>query len=135
MIHIKDIDHVVFRVRDLESMIAFYCDVLGCKVEWRRPELGLVHLRAGSAMIDLVTLDGSIGSRGGPAPGRDGHNLDHVCLRIKDFDTDAIVKHLQAHGVEPGKISDRFGAEGRGLSIYLNDPEGNTVELKGAKPD
>jgi glyoxylase I family protein len=132
MIRIKDLDHIVFRVRDIEPMVAFYCDVIGCKVEWRRPELGLVHLRAGNALIDLVNVDGPTGSRGGPAPGRDGHNVDHLCLRIHDFDADAIVAHLKSHGVEPGKISDRFGAEGRGLSVYLQDPEGNTVELKGA---
>ena len=134
VIQIQDIDHIVLRVRDLERMISFYCDVIGCKVEWRRPERGLVHLRAGSCMIDLVNVDGPTGQRGGPAPGADGHNLDHLCLRVKGFEVEPLVKHLEKHGIEVGRIADRFGADGRGMSIYMKDPEGNTVELKGAKP-
>src|SRR2546423_9917405 len=132
-IHIQDIDHVVLRARDLPRMVKFYCEVIGCSVEWDRPDRGLVHLRAGRCMIDLVSVDGPTGQRGGAAPGADGHNMDHLCLRIKAFDVDSIVKHLEAHGAQIGKINDRFGAEGKGMSIYLQDPEGNTVELKGAR--
>ena len=132
-IQIQDIDHVVLRARELARMVDFYCKVIGCSVEWDRPELGLVHLRAGRCMIDLVSVDGPTGKRGGAAPGADAHNMDHLCLRIKAFDVDAIVKHLEAHDVKIGKISERFGADGRGMSVYLQDPEGNTVELKGAK--
>jgi glyoxylase I family protein len=131
MIQIVDMDHLVLRVRDLEPMIDFYCRIIGCSVEWRRPDLGLVHLRAGSALIDLVTVDGPTGSRGGAGPGAEGHNLDHFCLRVKDFDLDAVVKHLEANAVATKKIASRYGANGRGMSIYLNDPEGNGVELKG----
>ena len=133
MIQIQDIDHVVLRAKDLPRMVQFYCDVIGCSVEWDRPDRGLVHLRAGRCMIDLVSVDGPTGQRGGAAPGADGHNMDHLCLRIKAFDLDAIVRHLEAHEAKIGKISDRFGADGRGMSVYLQDPEGNTVELKGAK--
>ena len=50
------IDHVVFRVRDLERSIAFYSTVLGCEVVRRRDHLGLVHLRAGASMIDLISF-------------------------------------------------------------------------------
>jgi len=132
MFQIRDIDHIVLRVRDLEAMIDFYCSVLGCSVEWRRPDIGLVHLRAGNAMIDLVPVDGELGRRGGAAPGSDGHNLDHVCLRVHPFDVDAIVAHLQSHNVQVGEIRSRFGAQGEGVSIYLCDPEGNAIELKGA---
>jgi glyoxylase I family protein len=133
MIQIQDIDHVVLRARELDRMVDFYCKVIGCTLEWNRPDLGLVHLRAGRCMIDLVSVDGPTGLRGGAAPGAEGHNMDHLCLRIKAFEVEPIVKHLEAHGVKIGKINDRFGAEGRGMSIYLQDPEGNTVELKGAK--
>jgi len=132
MFQIRDIDHIVLRVRDLEAMIDFYCSVLGCSVEWRRPDIGLVHLRAGNAMIDLVPVDGELGRRGGAAPGSDGHNLDHVCLRVHPFDVEAIVAHLQSHNVQVGEIRSRFGAQGEGVSIYLCDPEGNAIELKGA---
>jgi catechol 2,3-dioxygenase-like lactoylglutathione lyase family enzyme len=57
--------------------------------------------------------------------------MDHFCLRVDPWDADAIRAHLLAHGVEPGPVAQRFGAEGQGPSLYLQDPEGNTVELKG----
>lgn len=131
MFRIVDIDHVVLRVRELERMIEFYRDGLGCQLVWRRPDLGLVHLRAGRAMIDLVPVDGMLGRQGGAAPGAEGRNVDHVCLRVEPFDVDAIVAHLTVHGAAVGEIRSRFGAEGEGLSIYVRDPEGNLVELKG----
>lgn len=132
MFRIRDIDHVVLRVVDLERMIRFYCEVLGCSVAWRRPELGLVHLRAGSAMIDLVPVDGELGRAGGSAPGREGRNVDHVCLRIEPFDVDDIRAHLEAHAAPMvGEIRPRFGAQGEGVSIYVRDPEDNLIELKG----
>ncbi len=133
MLRVRDIDHVVIRVSDLERMIGFYCDVLGCSVEWRRPDLGLVHLRAGNAMIDLVPVTGTLGSKGGAAPGPEGRNMDHLCLRVEPFEIDAVVAHLQAYGARIGEIQPRFGAQGEGLSLYVHDPEGNVVELKGAK--
>lgn len=131
MISIRDIDHLVLRVRDIDAMRRFYCDVLGAThVAWR-PEFGMSHLKAGRSMIDLVTVDGKLGKAGGAAPGREGRNMDHLCLRVEPFDQEAIVAHLKRHGVEVGEIRRRYGAEGNGVSIYVTDPEGNTVELKG----
>jgi glyoxylase I family protein len=118
---IRGIDHVVLRVRDIERMRKFYCDVLGAHHVAYRPEFGMSHLRVGAAMIDLIQVQS-------PPEGR---NMDHLCLRVEPFDQDAIVSHLEKHKVEVGKIASRFGAEGNGTSIYLTDPEGNTVELKG----
>jgi glyoxylase I family protein len=131
MLKIRGIDHLVLRVRDRRVMERFYCDVLGATHVAYRSEFGMSHLRVGNAMIDLVEVDGPLGKPGGAAPGREGRNLDHLCLRVEPFDQDAIVAHLRAHRVEVGKITSRFGAEGNGVSIYLSDPEGNTVELKG----
>ena len=131
MLTIRAIDHVVLRVRDVDSMIRFYCDVLGAGLVARRPEFGMVHLRAGASMIDLVAVDGPLGKQGGGAPGKEGRNMDHLCLRIEPFDQAAIVAHLAKHGVVVGDIRPRFGAEGNGISIYLMDPEGNVIELKG----
>ncbi|PWT75045.1 MAG: VOC family virulence protein [Proteobacteria bacterium] len=133
MFQIRDIDHIVLRVSDLERMVDFYCRALGCAVEWRRPDIGLVHLRAGSSLIDLVPVDGELGRRGGAAAQREGRNLDHFCLRIHPFDVESITTHLKTNGVEVGEIRERFGAEGEGTSIYLADPEGNGVELRAAK--
>ena len=89
------------------------------------------HLRVGRSMVDLVTIDGPLGKPGGAGPAREGRNVDHFCFRVEPFDQEAIVAHLKKHGVQPGDIRPRYGAEGNGVSIYLTDPEGNTVELKG----
>jgi catechol-2,3-dioxygenase len=105
--------------------------VLGTRVERRRPDLGLLHLRAGASQLDLVAIDGPLGKQGGAAPGREGRNLDHFCLNVEPFDIEAIVTHLKTNQVPVGEIRERFGASGTGLTIYLTDPEGNTVELKG----
>ena len=131
MFRILGIDHAVFRVRDLDRMEAFYREALGCEVVRRREELGLIHLRAGRSLVDLVALDGPLGREGGAGPGLEGHNLAHLCLRIEPFDEGAIRAHLAAHGIEASPASSNFGAEGTGPSLYLQDPEGNTLELKG----
>lgn len=127
------IDHVVLRVKDAERAIAFYRDVLGCAVERRREHLGLVHLRAGTNLIDLVTLNGPLGKQGGALPGKEGRNVDHICLRIEPFDEAAIRALMARHGVQVnGEVQNNFGAEGDGPSIYITDPDGNGIELKGA---
>lgn len=131
MIRIREIDHLVLRVVSLERMLDFYCGALGCPVERRQDEIGLVQLRAGSSLIDLVPVDGKLGRMGGAPPGAEGRNMDHFCLRVEPFDDAAIRAHLQAHGVAAGQLESRYGAEGQGPSIYLTDPEGNVVELKG----
>lgn len=125
------LDHVVLRVADLERARAFYCGVLGCVFEkWQEP-LGLLQLRAGASLIDLVALDGPLGREGGAGPGREGRNVDHFCLRIEPFDEQDLRAQLAAHGIEAGQVVQRYGAEGMGPSLYLTDPDGNMVELKG----
>lgn len=131
MIHVREIDHVVLRVTNLEAMLSFYEGVLGCHVEKRNDEVGLVQLRAGRSLIDLVPVSGKLGLAGGAAPGEQGHNVDHVCLRVDPFDAEAIRGHLLSLGVGVGDVEQRYGAEGTGPSLYVNDPEGNTIELKG----
>ncbi len=131
MFRLITLDHLVLRVSDLPRMLAFYVDVLGCTVERRRDDIGLVQLRAGSALIDLVPVDGELGRAGGAAAGREGRNLDHFCLRVEPFDPELIGAHFARHGLLVGPVAQRFGAEGEGPSIYVTDPEGNGVELKG----
>jgi len=130
-IQIREIDHIVLRVVDLQKIMAFYCDVLGCTVERRQDEIGLVQLRAGRSLVDLVPVDGKLGKMGGAAPQAEGRNLDHFCFRVEPFDEEQIRSQLGAAGVAAGRVESRYGAEGEGPSIYLTDPEGNTVELKG----
>ncbi|MBV9829324.1 MAG: VOC family protein [Alphaproteobacteria bacterium] len=116
------LDHVVLRVADQARSIAFYEAVLGCHVERTLPEINLVQLRAGSAMIDLVpSTEADTG----------GRNMDHFAVRIAEMDVEALGAHLRQHGIDPGEVRRRYGAEGYGSSIYITDPDGNTVELKG----
>lgn len=131
MLNIKHIDHIVLRVIDLQPMLNFYLDVLGCTLERSQEEIGLYQLRAGASLIDLVPVAGKLGRAGGAAPGKDGRNLDHLCLRIEPFAAEEILEYLRGKGLEPGQVESRYGAEGEGPSIYVSDPEGNVVELKG----
>jgi len=129
---IERLDHVVLRVRDLAASVAFYEAVLGCRVARRRDDLGLVHLRAGASMIDLVAVEGTLGRSGGAAASSGGRNMDHLCLRIEPFDAPALLAHLRLHGVAPkGEVQLNFGAEGEGPSLYFDDPDGNVIEMKG----
>lgn len=125
---IKNLDHVVVCVSDLERALKFYTEVLGCREERRVESIGLVQLRAGASMIDLMQT--ATGPEEEEAVGG-GHNMDHFAVRIEPFDPPAIRSHLQSHGVDVGEVVDRVGAEGKGPSLYIQDPDGNTVELKG----
>lgn len=131
MIRVESVDHVVLRVTDVEKVGRFYIEVLGARWDRRRHDLGLHHLRLGNLMIDLVPVDGPLGKLGGPSPARDGHNVDHIAFRVKPWDGEAIVAELGKHGLK-GEIKTRYGADGDGPSIYVEDPEGNGIELKGS---
>ena len=122
------LDHIVLRVRDLPRALRFYLEVLGCALERQQPELGLTQLRAGRSLIDLVTLDGPLGA--GEPPGA-GRNVDHFCLTITPFDTPALAAWLRTCGMAADEPRSRYGAEGEGPSIYIADPDGNRIELKG----
>ena len=120
-ISIKNIDHVVLRVADLDRAIAFYREVLGCAVERRVDSINLVQLRAGASLIDLIVADDV----------KAGGNMDHFAVRIERFEVEELTRHLEAHGVAVGEVAQRYGAEGDGPSLYIEDPDGNSVELKG----
>jgi len=125
------IDHIVLRCRRIATMVEFYCDTLGFEVAKRNDPLGLIHLRSEAAMIDLVAIDGPLGREGGAAPGREGRNLDHLCLRLDPFEPEKLARYFGERGIEVGAPRTRFGAEGDGPSFYIEDPEGNRVEIKG----
>lgn len=132
---IRQIDHVVLRADNPQHLIAFYRDVLGCTVDHDQPALGLTHLRAGTALIDIMDRHGKLATPGDEKPARAMRNLEHLCLRIAPFDAEAIRRHLAAHGIAIEPPRHRHGADGEGPSIYLSDPEGNMVELKGGTTD
>ena len=129
-IHIREIDHVVIRASNVAEMTRFYCDVLGCSVEKEQRDLGLTQLRAGRSLIDLLQVGAKLDHAENGMPGA-GRNMDHVCLRIDPFDAEALTAHLSGHGARLGEHALRYGADGYGPSLYLFDPEGNMVELKG----
>jgi catechol 2,3-dioxygenase-like lactoylglutathione lyase family enzyme len=122
-------------VADVDRSLRFYCDVLGCREERRIEALGLIQLRAGASLIDLVDIKAPLGAAGGAAAGPEGRNLDHFALELEEFDEAAIRGHLAAKQVEAGDVGMRYGARGNGPSMYLRDPDGNVVELKGPPRD
>lgn len=131
MIRVQHIDHVVLRTSRLSVMKDFYCDVLGCTLERELPaEIGLTQLRAGSALIDLVDVGSQLGRKGGAAPGETGRNLDHLCLAIETMEPDSLVAWLKGCGIATSPFETRYGASGFGPSMYISDPDGNTVELR-----
>jgi glyoxylase I family protein len=133
-ISIRRLDHVVLRVRDLGAALRFWRDALGCPIERASDALGLYQLRAGESLIDLVPLEGPLGRLGGAAPAAEGRNVDHLALTLVAFDEGAIRTRLAEHGIAPGDVVTRYGAEGSGPSMYIRDPDGNVVELKGPPP-
>jgi glyoxylase I family protein len=125
---IRGIDHIVLRSREPGRLVAFYRDVLGCSVEREQPHIGLTQLRAGLCLIDVVPQ----GALAGAADDASGvhRNLDHLCLIIEPFDADELAAYLRDQGVQVGDVALRYGAEGEGPSLYVQDPEGNGIELK-----
>jgi len=134
-VNIRVIDHVVIRARDPAALLSFYGEVLGCALEKEQAGIGLYQLRAGASLIDIVAVDSELGRNFPRPPADDGPNMDHFCVQVEPWDAKTILAHLRAHGVEAGEVVQRYGALGRGPSLYIRDPEGNTVELKGPPAD
>ncbi len=125
------LDHVVLRVSDPERSLGFYRDILGCPIEKVQEKFGLYQLRAGRSLIDLVDINGPLGRKGGAPAGPEGRNMDHLAVEISGFDLDELTGYLTAHAVKIGEHGRRYGARGYGPSLYIEDPDGNIVELKG----
>jgi glyoxylase I family protein len=120
---VAELDHVVLRCRDQARALEFYTKVLGLSEERRIEQIGLIQLRAGASMLDLVPTQ--------HPRSEDALNVDHFCLGIDARDMGEVARHLRERGVEViGEPSMRYGARGMGLSVYVRDPEGNVVELK-----
>lgn len=131
MIDVAGIDHLVLRTSQVDRMLDFYTRVLGCQIERQSSaETGLTQLRAGLSLIDIVDVAGRLGRLGGPAPTPQGNNLDHFCLQIKAIPEEELISYLRGCGIEAGDFTERYGAQGLGRSIYIRDPDGNTVELR-----
>ena len=91
-IEIRGLDHVVLRVSDLARSLRFYVELLGCSEERRSDALGLVQLRAGASLIDLIDVSSPLGKLGGPAAGAQARNVDHIALQLAHFDAARIAR-------------------------------------------
>ena len=129
------LDHVVLRVADIDESLSWYERVLDGRLERSLPEFGLYQLRIGAALIDLVPVNSKLGRAGGGAVQPDGRNLDHFAVQLASFNETELRRHLEEAGVTPTNVERRYGAEGYGPSMYLRDPDGNVVELKGPPDD
>lgn len=131
MLKLIGLDHIVLRTDKLAAMLHFYCEVLGCHIERTLPtDIGLTQLRAGNALIDIVAIDSELGRQGGGAPGKLANNMDHFCLQLAAIDEQQLITYLTQQNVAIEPLAERYGATGFGRSIYVKDPQGNTVELK-----
>lgn len=116
------IDHIVLKTNNIDKMLQFYCEVLGCEIEKKQPEYKLTQLRAGINMIDIIEVDNTIAN--------DQHNIDHFCLQISPFNYEQLKEYLESKGYDVYRYGKRLGAQGMGYSFYLKDPQGNEIELK-----
>ena len=130
-VEVLGLDHVVLRVADIEASLDWYRRVLGCTLERQMESFGLYQLRLGTNLIDLVPVASKAGRPGGGAPGRTKRNMDHFAVRLAAFDETKLRRYLKRRGIDAGETARRYGADGHGPSLYLTDPDGNTVELKG----
>jgi catechol 2,3-dioxygenase-like lactoylglutathione lyase family enzyme len=118
-LRIIGLDHIVLICSDVEASIAFYCGELGLEPvrvdEWRSGAVFFPSARITSTtIIDLFA--------GSP----DGRNLEHMCLTFEG----AVIDDLQARFPEGRRGNGLFGAQGLADSLYITDPDGNTVELR-----
>jgi len=126
---LEGLDHVVLLVRDMAEAQLFYEQVLGCTVDRALPEYGMLQLRAGASLIDLVDIGSAEGEWGRPEI-EGGRNLDHVCIATGPCQAQMMRAHLARHGVSIVEEGTRYGADGDGMSFYICDPSGNQIELK-----
>lgn len=126
---LERLDHVVLLVRDMAEAQHFYEQVLGCTVDRSLPELGMIQLRAGASLIDLVDIGSAEGEWARPET-QGGRNMDHVCIATGPCTEQAMRGHLAHHGIAIVEEGIRYGANGDGMSFYISDPSGNQIELK-----
>lgn len=134
MISIEAIDHIVLRTDQYKPLIRFYCNILGCEIIREAHDFSLTQLKAGNALIDIIDIAGTLGREGGPVSTGKANNLDHFCLQIAPFEEPDLIAYLKQHSVPHSDFETRFGAQGYGRSIYIQDIIGNTIELRASNP-
>ena len=124
------IDHVVFLVDDMAKALDFYHNVIGCQPGYSYPALGMEQVWAGNSLIVLWDTTHP-GAASGVPPVKGGRNVDHVCIATSPFGHEAIRAHLSEYGVAIEREAFHGGARGMGHSVYILDPFGNKLEIKG----
>ena len=113
MIKIRGLDHIVLRTNQLQAMLHFYVDILGCVVEREQPKFRLTQLRVGSNLIDLIEVDS--------APAMENPNLAHFCLQIEnENDFLGLENYFNSHDIKLDNYGKRYGAAGETSSFYLH---------------
>ena len=120
-------DHLVINTRDVDRAIEFYRDVLGLEIlreeEFRAGKVGFVSVR----VTDETIIDVRPSASDQPFV----KNVDHICVRLAPTDLMRVKDELRARGLETqDEVNTRWGAQGYGESLYVDDPEGQTIELK-----
>jgi len=126
---LRAIDHIVLIVDNLEKAVQWYAEVIGATEEKSLRQYGMVQLRTGASMIDLVDVASDAGKWARPEVGG-GRNLDHFCLEIGPVTRPAMQAHLAKHGLKIEEEGLRGGAKGEGYSWYIRDPWDHQIELK-----
>lgn len=132
MLRIAKLDHIVLNVRDVDRSLHFYGDILGLTPErveeYRAGRIGFPSVRVNEAtIVDLFPLKPQ------PAPAAEPftENLNHFCLVWQDDAVESVIEYLKGHGISIDRPpSHAWGAQGRGTSIRVRDPDGNLVELR-----
>jgi glyoxylase I family protein len=130
---LEGIDHILLLVSGMKPAVRFYTEVLGCRVEGELPQYGMLQLRAGAALMDLVDIAAPEAGWAKP-PVAGGRNVDHLCLALGIHDEAELRRHLARHRVEIIEEGVHGGSRGESLSLYVRDPSGNVIELKGPPP-
>ena len=131
---LEGIDHILLLVNGMKPAVEFYTGVLGCTVEGALPQYGMLQLRAGAALIDLADISVPEASWAKP-PVAGGRNFDHLCLALGAHDEAKLRRHLARHHVEIIEEGVHGGRRRESLSLYIRDPSGNVIELKGPPSD
>ena len=129
LVKITEMDHIVLKVRDMDASLSFYHEVLGLKVErleeYRAGKVGFPSVRLNQdTIIDLSS------SPDMPPLEQKARNMDHFCMVVEPMDLDSLVADCDARGIQILQKGQRWGAHGMATSIYIQDPDSNTIELR-----
>lgn len=129
VVKVKSLDHLVLKVKDQKASLDFYVNLLGLTPErvelWQAGEVGFPSVRLNAfTIIDFFKQSQSVDLA-------TKNNVEHICLEVEPIDLDQLKTQLEDLKISivegPGK---RWGAKGIGMSLYIQDPDQNVIELR-----